>query len=284
MAAIDPRSIGRSASLMIESGENGVGQERPLTGGELAMVDRHPGADRFNRGGLGGSPLSVGLIDCYRFSQEALVRAWEGDPDVTIVAFATVQDCIAATPADLDIVAYHAHVPSPPGAAVTSDLAVLCDALQDIPLIVMSDAEDAQQPETIRRMLKSGARGFIPTRIVGIPLTLAVMRFVKAGGTYAPLDLLLGDHSEPPPRPAETHLEGRLTSRQINVLSHLKQGKANKTIAHELGMSESTVKVHVRNIMRTMGATNRTEAACKAQLLGSLLDDPRSTHHRWPPT
>jgi DNA-binding NarL/FixJ family response regulator len=68
------------------------------------------------------------------------------------------------------------------------------------------------------------------------------------------------------------------------VLSHLKQGKANKTIAHELGMSESTVKVHVRNIMRTMGATNRTEAACKAQLLGSLLDDPRPAHHRWPST
>ena len=59
----------------------------------------------------------------------------------------------------------------------------------------------------------------------------------------------------------------KLTSRQVMVLNHLQQGKANKIIAHELGMSESTVKVHVRNIMRKMGATNRTQAAYKAQSL-----------------
>jgi DNA-binding NarL/FixJ family response regulator len=49
------------------------------------------------------------------------------------------------------------------------------------------------------------------------------------------------------------------------VLTHLRQGKANKIIAYELGMKESTVKVHVRNIMRKMGATNRTQAVYKAQ-------------------
>ena len=58
-----------------------------------------------------------------------------------------------------------------------------------------------------------------------------------------------------------------LTTRQIAVLSHLQQGKANKIIAHELRMSESTVKVHVRNIMRKMGATNRTQAAYRATQL-----------------
>ncbi len=57
------------------------------------------------------------------------------------------------------------------------------------------------------------------------------------------------------------------------VFRHLKQGKANKIIAHELGMSESTVKVHVRNIMRKMGATNRTQAAYKAQGLWEASQD-----------
>jgi DNA-binding NarL/FixJ family response regulator len=65
---------------------------------------------------------------------------------------------------------------------------------------------------------------------------------------------------------------GRLTSRQMMVLSHLQQGKANKIIAHELNMSESTVKVHVRNIMRKMGATNRTEAAYKAQSISKNIE------------
>jgi Bacterial regulatory proteins, luxR family len=43
--------------------------------------------------------------------------------------------------------------------------------------------------------------------------------------------------------------------------TRLQLGKANKIIAFDLGMSESTVKVHVRNIMRKMGATDRTQAA-----------------------
>ena len=40
--------------------------------------------------------------------------------------------------------------------------------------------------------------------------------------------------------------------------------EANKAIAHALAMSESTVKVHIRNIMKKMQATNRTEVACLA--------------------
>ena len=49
--------------------------------------------------------------------------------------------------------------------------------------------------------------------------------------------------------------------RQLSVLEGLRQGKANKTIAHELTMRESTVKVHIRNIMRKLNATNRTQVA-----------------------
>lgn len=56
------------------------------------------------------------------------------------------------------------------------------------------------------------------------------------------------------------------TPRQIAVLHRLRQGKANKIIAYELAMSESTVKVHVRNIMKKMSATNRTEAAYRAHM------------------
>ena len=43
----------------------------------------------------------------------------------------------------------------------------------------------------------------------------------------------------------------------------LRRGKANKIIAYELNLRESTVKVHVRNIMKKLKATNRTEVAFK---------------------
>jgi DNA-binding NarL/FixJ family response regulator len=52
-----------------------------------------------------------------------------------------------------------------------------------------------------------------------------------------------------------------LTQRQMMVVEALCQGMANKQIAYELGMSEHTVKVHLRHIMRKLRARNRTEVA-----------------------
>jgi DNA-binding NarL/FixJ family response regulator len=51
-----------------------------------------------------------------------------------------------------------------------------------------------------------------------------------------------------------------LTPRQKEVLQLLRKGKSNKIIAYELNMQESTVKVHVRQIMKKLKAINRTHA------------------------
>jgi DNA-binding NarL/FixJ family response regulator len=51
------------------------------------------------------------------------------------------------------------------------------------------------------------------------------------------------------------------------VLDQLRQGFQNKLIAYHLNLTESTVKVHVREIMKKMGATNRTEAVFKSGLV-----------------
>ena len=64
------------------------------------------------------------------------------------------------------------------------------------------------------------------------------------------------------------------TSRQAEVVEALRRGKANKIIAYELKMQESTVKVHVRNIMRKLKATNRTEVVYK---LDELLHQERAS-------
>ena len=50
------------------------------------------------------------------------------------------------------------------------------------------------------------------------------------------------------------------------VIRALQQGKSNKVIAYELNMCESTVKVHVRNLMKKMKAKNRTDLAMRAQI------------------
>jgi len=57
---------------------------------------------------------------------------------------------------------------------------------------------------------------------------------------------------------------GSLTSKQEEVFNLLRQGQTNKLIARKLGMSEATVKVHVRRIIRRFGVTNRTQAVIYA--------------------
>lgn len=63
------------------------------------------------------------------------------------------------------------------------------------------------------------------------------------------------------------------TERQLAVALALQRGAANKTIAYELGLCESTVKVHIRNIMRKLKATNRTQAAFRLNELSNGRND-----------
>jgi DNA-binding NarL/FixJ family response regulator len=123
--------------------------------------------------------------------------------------------------------------------------------------IVMSNIEDI---ELIRQALEQGVRGYIP---VSLPLEVAIeaIRLVEAGGVYVPASSLMA--------PSEG-LHGHFTARQAAVVDALCKGKANKRIAHELNMCESTVKVHVRNIMKKLRAKNRTEVAL---IVNGLLEE-----------
>jgi DNA-binding NarL/FixJ family response regulator len=87
------------------------------------------------------------------------------------------------------------------------------------------------------------------------------MRLVGAGGTFVPASSLLEARRSAGQPLSKQALKIQLTARQIAVVNALRQGKANKVIAYELNMRESTVKVHVRNIMKKFNAHNRTEVA-----------------------
>jgi DNA-binding NarL/FixJ family response regulator len=65
--------------------------------------------------------------------------------------------------------------------------------------------------------------------------------------------------SAPAQIPDETKWPCSFTPRQLEVLERLNEGKQNKAIAYELGMAESTVKVHIRQIMKKLNARNRTQ-------------------------
>lgn len=223
---------------------------------------------------LDGEAFRIAWVDSYRLTRECIMEAFIAlHPQLVMLPFASIQDCIDDACDDLDLIIYHSHSLD---TACLESVVALRRAFGEAPLIVLSDADDAQQIKNIPDTLKSGAHGFISTRTTDISMAFAAIRFVQAGGTFAPLDLLLTERPARTAEQPEMAPANRLTLRQMAVLSHLQQGKANKIIAHELGMSESTVKVHVRNIMRKMGATNRTQAVFKAQKIWANLESSQA--------
>jgi DNA-binding NarL/FixJ family response regulator len=125
---------------------------------------------------------------------------------------------------------------------------------EEVPIVVLSGSEDAQ---LVRDCIEEGAMGFIPKASDSRVMT-AALRLVLSGGVYLPSLVIQGSStSSADSRPA--HL-GELTPRQREVLLRLVQGKPNKIIARELGISDTTVKTHVSAVLQCLGVHNRTEA------------------------
>ncbi len=69
---------------------------------------------------------------------------------------------------------------------------------------------------------------------------------------------------------AARYRPSQLTPRQLEVLGQLALGRSNKIIAHHLGLSENTVRVHVAAILDHLGAVSRVEAIIEAQRRGLI--------------
>jgi DNA-binding NarL/FixJ family response regulator len=150
--------------------------------------------------------------------------------------------------------------------AVAEEIKRLSTALE-APIIVLADTDELPQ---IMKALECGAKGYIPSS-VSIDVCIEAIALSMAGGIFVPASSVFAmrqalESGNPVPRP----LAGMFTERQAEVVEALRRGKANKIIAYELNLRESTVKVHIRNIMKKVKATNRTEVAYKIKDLFPL--------------
>jgi DNA-binding NarL/FixJ family response regulator len=153
-------------------------------------------------------------------------------------------------------------------------------SLPNAPLVILSDDD---RPQQVIAAFRAGAGGFIPTTFEPL-IALQALSFILSGGSFFPPTALDAVSrmpeaqivfSAPQSAQAETSRVSAggsgLTTRQQQVLGLLRTGKSNKLIARELSMQESTVKVHVRQIMRKFGAANRTQVAlCAVETGGSM--------------
>ncbi|MCM1224257.1 MAG: response regulator transcription factor, partial [Lachnospiraceae bacterium] len=131
--------------------------------------------------------------------------------------------------------------------------------------VVVSASEDSK---SIRRAMANGVSGYIPKRSDAKIMTGA-LKLVMDGGTYLPPSILGSDSARG--ETGEPKGKGKLlTNRQSQVLELVAQGLSNKQIAYEMGVSEATVKLHINALLRSIGATNRTQAVVTAQKMGLI--------------
>lgn len=224
--------------------------------------------------------LSVALIGGASLGRQ-IVHQWlrQVSPASSVRCFAAPQDLLdddgRGSRPDLILCEFlHAR----PTADSFDALRPLTAAYGDCPIVVLSAAES---PALIAEALRRGIRGYITTSLP-LAVAAAAVRLVLLGGTFAPPastqgapGRLGGSPSDgaalaPPGRdgePPATAGSLRLSPRERQVLRLLRSGLSNRMIAEELGISQNTVMVHVRHLMRKLGATNRTQAVFRARFL-----------------
>jgi DNA-binding NarL/FixJ family response regulator len=155
-----------------------------------------------------------------------------------------------------------------------------------VPLVIISDRDDAND---IAAAFSAEAQGYINS-VMPSALAFQTLSFILNGGSYFPPSAMhrlpaRPSQAEPPVAPSDdsesenkhngqgTNGSGvqsrnnlgcqsvNLTARQQEVLGHLRLGESNKLIARRLGMTEGTVKVHIRQMMRKCQVSNRTQLA-----------------------
>ena len=222
--------------------------------------------------------MKVLIADDHRLIIEGVkIKLTELDPNVEAVVAMNLEEldrAVAAHADELDLALVDIAMPGTQGYQHVARLRTQAPAL---PVIVLSGSEDV---DLMRSLIDLGVLGFIP-KAYSPEVMLSAIRLVLAGGIYIPPLLLAnaqaqGWQPETPAAPAHDAnrsidgLRNLLTERQIDVMRLLSQGKPNKLIARDLGISEGTVKIHLAAIFRALNVRNRVEAVVASRKLQGL--------------
>lgn len=164
-----------------------------------------------------------------------------------------------------------------PGDVWSNAIQKIHNQLPDTPIIILSAIFDE---EIVQKTIEIGVSGYL-SKTSSHQEILDALDIVISGGAYFTQELLqnqrINENSatdklllklvdEQPQEETSKHL----TPRQRDVLQAVAEGKANKQIAYELGLTEGTVKLHLTAIFKILGVYNRMGAVLEATKLGLI--------------
>jgi len=158
---------------------------------------------------------------------------------------------------DIDLILLDLNMPGMPGMSGLAGLLDLRNHHHTTPVVVIS-AETEKQ--VILQTIAYGAVGFI-TKSSAKDVIGGALKSIFEGNVYLPADIIRSQPSINTSKEFEALPEKMflLTRRELMVLKHLTRGEANKQIAFNLNISETTVKSHVSSILKKLGASNRVK-------------------------
>jgi two-component system NarL family response regulator len=209
--------------------------------------------------GAGAEPIRVVISDDHQLFRRGLKMVLEAEEDIEVVAEAADGQEAVSRVEELapDVVLMDVRMPRMGGIEATRAIRQLFPTTRIIVLTVSDEQDD------LYGAVKAGANGYL-LKEVSIEEVADAVRKVHAGESLisAPLASRLLAEFATQPKPLEDALASpRLTDREVEVLKLVALGYDNAKIAEQLGLSESTVRNHVANILTKLQMRSQIEPA-----------------------
>lgn len=211
---------------------------------------------------MGSLPIRIMIADDHPLLRQGIRNFLSLEPDFEIIGEAGDGEEAIAQAQSLrpDVLLLDINMPKATGVEVASRLKELCPEVRILALTIQDDEN------YIMKMIQSGAAGYLLKDVDPSMMVQAIRRihsgesFVEPSLTKKLFSGITSQEQKQAPL-APGMLEGdRLSAREIEVLRLIGRGMSNAEIAHELFLSEKTVKNHLTNIFRKIQVTDRTQA------------------------
>ena len=224
------------------------------------------------------TPIRVLLIDDHTLFRSGLRSLLKSSPDFEVIAEAGdghlgIRLAVQHRP---DVILLDNNMPGLPGSETARRILAEAPGLHILMLTVSEEVDD------LLDSLRAGASGYLLKNINADTLMAAIISAAQGESILSPqmmtklLTSIRSAHLPPkmattsPAAPTTTSAtvaiteDDKLTPREREILHHLARGESNKEIARTLDVAESTVKIHVQNLLRKLGLNSRVQAAVYA--------------------
>ena len=209
--------------------------------------------------------MKVLLIDDHTLFRLGLKNLLERSDIQVVGSASTGQEGLELTPRlNPDVILLDMRMPDMNGLEV---LRQLRESGISIPISMLTTSNEEHD---LIESLRNGAQGYLLKDMDPDELVAALRKIVTGETVVAPqlAGTLARALQANPDKPEHKNPLSELTPREHEILEHLAIGQSNKVIARELGITDGTVKLHVKSVLRKLNVRSRVEAAVIAVELG----------------